>query len=685
VRHICLHIALILLLAGHVAAAALKGPINLSANSMVLDQQTGLYRAEGDVVIKQGELRLTAGSADWNQKDGLAACSGGIRLESPDGVMAGEAITYDFNTGLGLLTNGEAELARNSIFLKGESIEKRGEISYRVNGGSFTTCSGDAPAWKLTASTLDVDVEGYAQAKHAIFYLRDIPVFYLPYIALPAKTTRQSGLLFPQLSQSSRLGERYTQPFYLVIDDNMDATLTADYMGDFGIGTALEYRYLLDDSVPGRFYGNYINGFGAEPDRALVEWEHDGRLPGDVRLAVDAEYASKKDYFEIFGGNADVYASEKSQSTLYLNRAWEKSVLAGRAQYTRDLTQSSGLVLQYLPEARFDYLPQRVGASPLFLSFLGESSYLWQRLGTKGTRFRLQPTLGTDLLVSRYLEIVPRVSWLQRDYLFDGEHGEEGIPIATVSAGTRFARVFSVGGQHVTHIRHAVEPLLRYSYIPDVDQSHLPQLDYLDRIAARNIVTFELMNRLTARLHGDGDLPEYREFASLRLGVDFDIDEQRRTLGSFPDKHRPFSPVRGELILRPSRGSYLRGDIAYNANDNAGYVETWAAWAGLNDPRGNGLLVNYNYRRADFDYFEGGIDLAVLDPLYLSYKQRYDVETDFKLEEVVQVELRGQCWAILVSYSDRPAEEKVNLEFSLTGISAGEMITSFAKTLNNFL
>ena len=109
-----------------------------------------------------------------------------------------------------------------------------------------------------------------------------------------AKTTRQTGLLFPEYSHSSRLGDRFIQPLYLVVDDNMDATLTADYMTDFGFGSGLEFRYLLNDSAPGLLYGNYITGSNGEPDRALVEWTHDGILPGDIRLVVDVEYASKR-------------------------------------------------------------------------------------------------------------------------------------------------------------------------------------------------------------------------------------------------------------------------------------------------------------------------------------------------------------------------------------------------------
>lgn len=683
-RRSCLLIYFIIFKASLTLAATPQGPVNLTADSLVLDQETGLYLAEGDVRIEQGEIALSAAEARWDQQAARAVCSGGIRLESPAGILTGESLTYDFATGTGLLRDGTAELASESVFLSGDKIEKRGPVSYRVTGGSFTTCPGDTPAWKLTASRLDVDVEGYARARNAVFYLRDIPVLYLPFIALPAKTERQSGLLLPELSRSDRLGVRYIQPYYHVIDDHMDATLTLDYMSDFGVGTALEYRYLFRRSKPGRFYGNYITGIDGEPDRALVEWQHDGRLPGDVRLAVDAEYVNKKDYFNIFGGDADVYASEKSESTLYLSRGWDKTILAGQASYIRNLDASSAEVLQYLPEIRFDYLPQRLGVTPVFASLLGESAYLWQRRGMKGTRTRLRPLLSTDLLVGRYLEVVPRIAWLHRDYRFEDNEQDEGLPITDVTVGSRFGRVYRLDQDGMTHLRHAVEPIIRYRYIPEIDQDDLPQLDSRDRVAPENLLTLELMNRFTARFRNRDGNVQFRELASLRVGIDYDIREERRTTGPPPDEKEPFSPIRGELILRPSATSFLRGDLEYDFESDDPGVERWAAWGGYHGPEGNGLLFNYNFRRDDFDYLDGGVDLAVLAPWFASYRQRYDLESDSKIEDVAQLEYRGKCWSIMLSYRDRPDEQQVSLEFSLSGLSGGRLIEPFSASIKKY-
>ncbi len=96
------------------------------------------------------------------------------------------------------------------------------------------------------------------------------------------------------------------------------------------------------------------------------------------------------------------------------------------------------------------------------------------------------------------------------------------------------------------------------------------------------------------------------------------------------------------------------------------------------------MLVNYNYLRNDFDYISGGVDLALLKPFYISYEQRYDLESETTLEEIARVELKGKCWSILVSYRDRPADEEINFEFSLSGLSGGRLLKPVTKILKNY-
>ncbi len=97
------------------------------------------------------------------------------------------------------------------MYIQGTKIERLGESDFRIEEGTFTTCNGEVPSWKFGASRMDVTLGGYARARNMIFYLKDIPSLYFPYMVYPAKTERESGLLIPSAGYSDKRGLSTTQ------------------------------------------------------------------------------------------------------------------------------------------------------------------------------------------------------------------------------------------------------------------------------------------------------------------------------------------------------------------------------------------------------------------------------------------------------------------------------------------
>ena len=346
------------------AVAAPEEEVHMSADSLVFDRATGELNAEGDVLLQRGEMELRADHARWDENTGDVYCDGSVIMTSPDGRATGDTLQYNFDTGKGRLTNGRIELP-GLAYLSGEEIVTLGDDNYSIKNGRFTSCSGETPSWSFGASEIDVSLGQFAQAKHAKFYLSDIPVMYTPYLAFPANTDRSSGLLIPSVGFSSQRGTQVFLPWFQVIDDDQDATLTIDYMSRIGVGTGLEYRYFIGTVRPARINGNYVFGTDDESDRYLFEWEHDGYLPGDIRLAINAQYVNSNDYFELFGGSSQEYTSDKVQSDLYLSKIWGKTNLSGLVHYTRALQQDTSTVLQTLPAVNLDIVPQRFLKTPM--------------------------------------------------------------------------------------------------------------------------------------------------------------------------------------------------------------------------------------------------------------------------------------------------------------------------------
>jgi len=207
-----------------------------------------------------------------------------------------------------------------------------------------------------------------------------------------------------------------------------------------------------------------------------------------------------------------------------------------------------------------------------------------------------------------------------------------------------------------------------YTFIPDEDQSQLPEFDSLDRIQAVNRLSYGVTNRLVAKLESAGAEPVYHEFLYLRLSQEYDISESRRDLLNPVDERRPFSALRTELVLRPTRASMLDVDARYDPNSEQHRFTAFNAAGSYHDNRGNGVKIDYRYRQDEVDYASGELDLALLKPVYVNYLHRYDVASSRDLEKVLKLEYRSQCWSMYLTYRDRLDDTEYLFSFALSGL-----------------
>ena len=76
-----------------------------------------------------------------------------------------------------------------------------------------------------------------------------MPVAYFPYFYHPDPSVkRQSGFLFPQFQNSSNLGFSTQIPYYKVIDEDKDATVSPRFYTNNNIFIQTEYRQVFKNS-----------------------------------------------------------------------------------------------------------------------------------------------------------------------------------------------------------------------------------------------------------------------------------------------------------------------------------------------------------------------------------------------------------------------------------------------------
>ena len=650
-----------------------EGPVHLEADQMSYDKDTGIYRAEGGVRLRRGEMSLLSRSLSWDTQSGNVVAEGDVRMEEPSGILSGDRMTLNIDSGLGRIEAGNVFLREKNFHLTGTSVEKTGEQSYHVEGGTFTTCDGETPSWKFGARDLTLTLGEFARGKHVVFYLHDIPVFYLPYILYPVQTERESGFLLPSVGYSSRKGTQTSLAYYQVIARNQDATFYLDYLSRLGLGKGLEYRYLFGGETEGTWRGYHVNSFGSSDDRFAVDWTHFGYLPGSVRMTADVEYVSNRDYFEDFGDVAGEYNKDLTKSVVSLNRSWGKTNATAQLQYIQVIDTNDKTILQRLPELRVDVIRQRIGASPFYLQLDTASNHFWRRQGLKGERIDLRPVVAAAFRPWSLFDFSPEIAYRERLYWTTDGNEEKGLPEITAKLSTRLSRIFTVGRDSQTKIRHSLEPEWDYLYLPEEDQTDLPLFDGIDRLEAQNRVAFALTNRLTARIQGDSGETEYLEFLYLRLSEAYDIGEARRDRVSSDPPLRPFSPLRAELILRPAKHAYVDVDASYDFSPEVQDLSRLNVRGAVEDSRGNALSLEYRQDREDPDlgnikYVGGGVDTSILAPIYLKYQHRHDLIDNRTLEDVVDLEYRSQCWSVFLTYRDRLNDSEILFSFSLSGL-----------------
>jgi len=122
----------------------------------------------------------------------------------------------------------KGELGENAR-LKGNSITSSKNESI-IQKGVFTTCKvrDDCPPWSLKSEEIKHDKKTKTiNYKNSWLQLYDIPVFYFPKFFHPDPTVKkQSGFLVPSIINSSKNGGSLSLPYYQVIANNKDFTIT---------------------------------------------------------------------------------------------------------------------------------------------------------------------------------------------------------------------------------------------------------------------------------------------------------------------------------------------------------------------------------------------------------------------------------------------------------------------------
>lgn len=682
------HIAIgLILLAAPAAAHAQtpfgEGPVFIEADTMTHEAAGDRIEATGNVRIRGAGMTLLSDSAFVLGEKEEAEARGNVTLLRDGDTLRGDRLTLNLRNETGVVENGNLFVGKGNIHLRAKRMYKLGPEDYRLERGSFTTCDGDSPSWKFSASEVDVTVGEYATGKNALFYIKDVPVFYFPYLVFPVKRERQSGFLTPRGGNSSKKGITFNLAYYWAITPSQDATVTLDVQTKRGVGLGLDYRYIRKTGSEGTFRGFGIYDTDQQRFRGDMSQKHLETVSDTFDIKSDINLVTDRNYYRDFAEQNGVYNRNSLESSLSATKHFGRYVLAGEVRYVEDLREevaNNRRTLQKLPTISLTGVRQRIAATPLFFSLDSSFTNFYRTEGLRGQRLDLHPVVTAYTKPLGPLELSAWGGYRQRLYTANGADAGEGYHGSGLLTGggaisSTLSRVYETGSAAMPRVQHVMIPQARYSYVQEKDQETLPFFDFHDRIVSENRIVYSLTNSFTARFDRGDEPPEYREILSLRLAQGYDFSGARRDLLTLVDEGRPFTDVMLQATARPHKKVSLTLDTRYNPYHSR--LSTVAVSADAEDGKGNAAGFSYRHARDEVEYLEGRAAIAMVKPFLFSYTGRYSFDRKDFLESLYALEYRHQCWSVTFSYRDRLDNREFFINFTLAGIGSLGSIRAF--------
>ena len=289
--HVSIIVLLVLLIAGvSFASKNAKQPWDIRADKIIFFHQSKVFIAKGRVQIVKDKLKVYADQVLYDKEGQKILARGHVVIHMDQDVLKGSSGEIDLRTSTGKMDSAFLYLKRNNIHLMAKRLEKVGPEEYHATDATISTCPLPKQAWKFRCRDLSLTVNGEAKARNSTFEIRDVPVFFTPWLYVPINRYRKTGFLIPEYTSSKRNGVGVNIPFFLALNDSMDLTFYQHPMYSRGWMEGIEYRHVFsqDDKAVIRY--NFLNDKKDDND-----FNGDGQTRGNdfrwwIRGKLDQDY-----------------------------------------------------------------------------------------------------------------------------------------------------------------------------------------------------------------------------------------------------------------------------------------------------------------------------------------------------------------------------------------------------------
>ena len=668
-------------------------PLRVTANSTKASSDK-VAVLEGDVQISQGSRQIKSDFATIDQNAQKVTLKGNVEFREPGILLKGEDAGIDAANSNVTINNATYVIHQASIRGAAKKLSKSDQGNIIIDEASYSTCEPGDSSWQLITKQIEIDQKsGWATIKNARFEIKDIPIFYFPYIKFPIDDRRSSGLLIPDIDINQDNGLDIAQPIYWNIAENYDSTISPRYIQHRGFGIEADFRLLNSWSqsrVSGSFLGNDKGGDDADEinpitglhpyegdDRYMLNLDHVGGIDRPWSTFVDYNSVSDTDYVRDLG---NMTIDETSQTHIkqrayarYETNHWNYQITSEDYQsVTRGLTDQYSILPSIDVDGyyRFD--------NNLVLNLSNRYTVFSHNNPNKveGSRRRLDYSLTWDQHWN-WGYFKPKVELKHLAYNLNypsqirpmgvDQNPEVTIPVYSFDTGIFFERSLN----WLDGVTQTFEPRLMYLHSGYKDQSVLPDFDTReftpsydllfrdtrfvggDRISDDQRLTLGITTKLI-----DPNSGQEKFRASIAQSVYY--ADRKIMLSTIPTAEelagmgRERSAIALEVAARITNNWRFTSDLVYDDLDN--HLEKTGFSARYNDRKKRIFNFTYRYTRRTARAYDGQLidqnikqtNISGLVPLTANLnlvgRWNHDFTNNRELEVFAGFEYHNCCW-----------------------------------------
>ncbi|MCB1203908.1 MAG: LPS-assembly protein LptD [Verrucomicrobiae bacterium] len=477
-----------------------KQNLDIQADFSDYDQNLGIAKAYGDVLVKYGDVTIQADQIEFHQSSGNIFARDNVRIFKDGQVVDAEEIIYNINTGE--MTTSNLKSALEPIYYSSNDVQRPEEGTegpITMLDSYFTTHDSATPNYHIKVKKLEVYPDDKIIMHGAKLYMGNTPVFWFPYFVQPMDA--ELGYYFTP-GWNSAWGGFLLNRYGFMIGENHHAQAHLDFRSERGLAGGVEFfdrkfknndnigrlnLYYASDNEPTLSFNGRDRRDKTSSDRYRINFQHRVYLPGsdDETFYLDFDINKLSDAFLY----EDFFPSEfridpKPDNVVNLNKLFEQGEisLTGRFQLNEFFQTDTRS-----PELAIDIIRTPIGDTGFFYDGLtsyglideelDDDSILAGMVDPSGfNRFHSYHEFLFPIQLGGILNVVPRAGAGYTNYSSFDIPGLGSLDRTTLHAGVDFSFKMSKKSPEIVNralgingLLHVVRPYMNFSYVSTDD------------------------------------------------------------------------------------------------------------------------------------------------------------------------------------------------------------------------